>query len=349
MTDVAPVLLPPGKYPDGKAGRVRGWDGHSWTSDVVSDPAVVEASPRARFGIAVLKRGWFWICVLGFAAGVVAGYLATQLQQNWLAVAASIGVVSFMIGMIMFTWQTLYLADVISVWSLLFWGVLAGAVGYFVAYWAEGLISSNLLENASTGPIEEGSKLLIPVILYFAAGSRFRDPRVGFAIVLVSACVFGIAEGVMALQPITDISITTDETVQGRITGTHTSVSLDYQQVLATALVRPFDELVHPVLTGFIGAVAWFFAWHRHRFFTGAAIGAFVLAAVLHSGVDVSSAVASTGVNILVGLAVLVCGYYLLYRPNVRQLVPPSAIATNEPWWRPHLDKSRALKGQQSP
>lgn len=329
-----------GLYGDGTVGQRRGWDGHSWTREVSADSSVVRPETPGRLGF--LSHRWFWVCVIGYVAGLALGVAADRTEVLWLAPLAGVGVLAVLMGFCLIAWLRLRLTEAIPARQVVMWGVVSGVVAYGIAWLVEGRLSGSL-ESALTGPIEETAKLLVPVMLYFALPKRFRDPRAGFALVLISASVVGLLEGLQYLWPQSVENITT-YTGGGRPDTQSVSWSRDFQ-VLSMAAQRPVAELMHPILTGFVAAVAWFFAWHKgHRLFTWWAIGAWALAAALHS---LNDAIPSSWPGALVltcWLVILIGSYYLLYRRSARQLVPPTAVPDNPPGWRPHLDRSHALR-----
>ena len=168
--------------------------------------------------------------------------------------------------------------------------------------------------------------ILIPVILYLVG--RYRDPRAGIALALVSAAVFGLCEEVPYLLRQADLT----ELLSG---------SKVHLPDVFTMLIRPFVELFHVVLTGFIAAVAWRAGWVRAKFWP-ALIGAWLLAAVLHSGYDVIDGSCKQVPFVeVISAAIILITYFVVFRGSARQLPPPAALAANPPAWRPKLPKKR--------
>jgi hypothetical protein len=191
------------------------------------------------------------------------------------------------------------------------WGIASAVVGFAVAFGVEvglpQLFGSNVKDGGWSilaGPAEETGKLLVPVILWIYG--RYRLPREGYLLVLVSACAFGVFEGFeYAFGP-------------------------DNWQT-----TRPLLEILHPLLTGFVAAVAWQAAWKGKTIFTGAALGAWAIAMLAHSTndflvLDKSAVKATSGITIVV-LVVM----YLLQKHSARQLVPPDKVGEVSPRWRP--------------
>jgi hypothetical protein len=99
------------------------------------------------------------------------------------------------------------------------------------------------------------------------------------------------------------------------------------------------------VLTGFIAAVAWRAGWVRAKFWP-ALIGAWLLAAVLHSGYDVTDGLSKQVPLIeVISPAIILITYFVVFRGSARQLPPPAAFAANPPSWRPTLPKKRTDAG----
>ncbi len=102
---------------------------------------------------------------------------------------------------------------------------------------------------------------------------------------------------------------------------------------------------MHPLLTGFVAAVAWQAAWHRETIISKSAIGAWVLAMAAHSTNDVlvlskdldGSIAKLTSFITIVTVIVM----YLLQRHSARQLTPPDLVAPNPPRWRPAAPKQK--------
>ncbi len=199
------------------------------------------------------------------------------------------------------------------------WGAASAVIGFAFAFGLEvgiPLIFDSTVKHSGwsvlAGPAEETGKLLVPVILWYRG--RFRLPREGYLLVLVAACGFGVMEGFeYAFGP-------------------------DNWQP-----ARPILEILHPLLTGFVAAVAWQAAWKekstRRTLFTGAAIGAWCIAMLAHStndfvALDKSVMKALSGITVFV-VAVM----YLLQKHSARQLVPPDKVAWVSPRWRPAAPK----------
>ena len=220
------------------------------------------------------------------------------------------------------------------------------------ASWLEGSLEPKVFRYmleilALAGPVEETSKLLVPVLLLAFGGALFRDPRAGLLLVLVTGAVFGIAEG------------------SGYI------AKMDANMALVQAIGRPLGELLHVYLTGFAAAVIWLAARRAGRVFTRAGIVAWVVVLALHSLHDVlpglfkpgqtpdeylASRPVSTIEALQLGVPTLILNLtvavllFLLQRHSARELTPPNAISSNAPHWRPQLKqwgrRVRSSKGK---
>ena len=324
---------PPGLYPSGAAGWVREWDGHAWSETIVADPQAVALETWHRRPLAVLAHGrflmWFGCWLLAIALAAV--FLWTG-AIFFAVLGGLIGVVGVLGALLWMMFRRLHLHEVISFAELNLWGVGGGVVALLVAgaieYGVAALIhhETPIQGLGIAGPVEETAKILVPVILYVVG--RYRDPRAGIALALVSGAMFGLCEDVSYLLRQADLT----ELVSG---------SEIHLPDVFTMLFRPFVEVFHVVLTGFIAAVAWRAGWVRGKFWP-ALIGAWLLAAVLHSGYDVIDGFSQRVPLIEVAsLAIILITYFVVFRGSARQLPPPAALAANPPAWRPTLPKKR--------
>ena len=181
------------------------------------------------------------------------------------------------------------------------------------------------LSNAVAGPIEETAKLALPVAMYFWS-KRFRGPRVGLALVLASAAALGVYEAVEFTLSV------------HRSSGGSAAWVLVYRPL--------WDAPLHMVLTGTIGAVLWR-RWHRYGRFQldGVVVGTVAGVMALHSLIDWSSDLHGSLGSMSV---LLMVPAYLWFKVAARQLVPPDAVATVPPGWRPSHLRS-AQSGPSSP
>ena len=324
---------PSGVFPTGVAGWMREWDGHAWAESVVSDPRAPAVEPWHRRPLAVLVHGRFlmWFGCWLVAIALAAVFLWTG-ATFFAVLGGLIGVVGVLGALLWMVFRRLHVHEVIGFAELNLWGVGGGVVALLVAgaieYGVAALIhhETPIQGLGIAGPVEETAKILVPVILYVVG--RYRDPRAGIALALVSGAMFGLCEEVLFLLRQADLT----ELVSG---------SEIHLPDVFTMLFRPFVEVFHVVLTGFIAAVAWRAGWVRGKFWP-ALIGAWLLAAVLHSGYDVIDGFSQRVPLIEVAsLAIILITYFVVFRGSARQLPPPAALAANPPAWRPTLPKKR--------
>ena len=143
-------------------------------------------------------------------------------------------------------------------------GIGCGLLGFAIAFGLETVMVArgfgDIATLWSTGPIEEGGKLLVPFLLLAFGAPRFKNPLAGLYLVLVSGATVGAVEGTEW---------------QARVHHPWYHLQL--------ALIRPAAELPHVFVTGFAGAVIWLAAWRCGRAVTGAGTVAFAIAVSVHS------------------------------------------------------------------
>ena len=323
----------PGLYPTGVAGWSREWDGHAWSETIVSDPQTAALGRWHRRPLAVLVHGrflmWFSCWLVALALAVVflrTGSIFFAVLGGVIGVSGALGALLWMML------RRLHLRQAISCSALNVWGVGSGVVALLIALAVEGGLATLIHRETPiqalgiAGPVEETAKILVPVILYMVG--RYRDPRAGIALALVSGAVFGLGEEVTYLLRQADLA--------SLLSGSEIHLA-----DVGNMLFRPFVELFHVVLTGFIAAVAWRAGWVRAKFWP-ALLGAWLLAAALHSGYDVIDGFSRQVPFILViSVAMILITYFVVFRGSARQLSPPAALAANPPAWRPTLPKKR--------
>lgn len=329
----AGTAMPPqdvaGDYPYGVTGKLGAWDGEAWTGKT-EDADNPPLHPWHHRFLIFLGHRWWWLMVAGSVLVAIPGFLQAVTGQQWWGYLTAPGYAVVMVGLVALVDQHVRMTPTPVLWTLVAWGVVAGAVGFGVGF----LVEDGVLNLTSqtvvlwlAGPIEETAKLLVPVALLVFAASRFGDPRRGLLLALVSGATFGLMEGVKYV-------------VQGG----------DLQPALM-ALARPSTELLHPLLTGFAAAVIWLAAHRAGRALTTAGVVAWLVAAAIHSVHDGMLApftnqqttikrwdevVVGGTTGILFGVLWAVV-LYLLLRHTARELVPPEAVPANPPHWRPRL------------
>ncbi|HTT95481.1 MAG TPA: PrsW family glutamic-type intramembrane protease [Solirubrobacterales bacterium] len=330
--DAAFRLPEPGRYPvpDHHRKHVveRAWDGDVWTSDFSPAPAGIRLPHYKRHLLGFLRgAGWKLLLALVLCLGIAAALWSHDRHahvvsgiQLLLPVFSLAATATMMLALLHFLNRRVGLDRIAPARrrEIVRWGLASAVVGFALAFGIEvgvpQLFGSTVKDSGWSvlaGPAEETGKLLIPVILW--TRGRFRLPREGYLLVLVCACFFGVFEGFeYAFGP-------------------------DNWQP-----ARPIFEMLHPLLTGFVAAVAWQAAWKGRTIFTGAALGAWVIAMAAHSTndfivLDKSAVKATSGITIFV--AVLM---YLLQKHSARQLVPPDKVGEVSPRWRPAAPRHSA-------
>lgn len=309
----------------------REWDGDVWTEHIrpAADDAAVAPWHRAPLRF-LTSPGWLLLAVI--IAGSVGAFLILRTDDErtwaqgaqWLAVPlAFAATVAVMLSLLLFLDRRLRFGQVVRHWGpIVAWGAVSGLVGVGIALGLEkgipDLFDSSLDKNRGwyflAGPVEELGKILVPVILWFS--DRYRLPRQGFLLVVLSAMVFGVFEGSeYAAQP-------------------------DQFQI-----ARPIGELQHPLYIGFAAAFAWRAAWGRRSWFTRTGVLAVLAAMALHSlndgliGLDTKDA---GPVFLITPVVILVA--FLAMKHGARQMVPPDNVEHVSPGWRP-IPARRAVVG----
>lgn len=310
------------------------WDGTAWSGSTRLAAAPELAGPHRPF--AFLRQAWVWWMIAGqllvlppaVASGVTGGG-----AWSWLSAP---GYIAFMVGTVLVMVRYLPVGKLPGLRTLTGIGVVAGVIGFGIAFGLETLVDHRfgvVTVLWSTGPIEEGAKILIPFALLVFGSARFKDPLVGLYLVLVSGATTGAMEG----------------------TEWQARAHHDWYH-LQLALVRPSAEVFHVFATGFAAAVIWLAAWRRKSAFTVAGTLAFALVVGIHSlhdgfftvfGVspkpDPSAVAHSAGDAVAKGLigAFFAIGLgiaaFVLGRHGARELSTPDSVAHAVPAWRPQI------------
>lgn len=342
-----------GRFPTGRVGLARDWDGHAWAVEPVADPSAPEIPSGGR---SFLRTARFWLAVLAVVAGYVLAWIAAdEIAPNrpLIALGGALACGGALLAMTFAIWRRLRLSDAIAAAGqrqgrVILLGLASGLVALVVALALETLVEvlggGPILVLFLAGPIEESGKLLLPVIIFFAARKRLADPRVAFAVVWVSAAVFGVVEGVKYLYGF----------------GAESQLGVEEQLADAGAasglvLTRTFVEMLHPVWTAAAAAVMWIGAWRGRALLTGAGLVAFLTAVALHSINDGVIGGLLREVSILASSALwpvwfVVC--YQVFRRHARELLPPSRVADSQRRWRPHVkpaERGEAVATQPTP
>ena len=314
MTDRSPA---PGAYPvPGPGGTVmREWDGAAWTNSFSCD-APDRLSPYQR-------QPWRWLAfpgwllavgyVLGLVgAGVLAGFATASIPARIglaLSVAAATSTAALALLVLLdrrIAFGQLHRARA----AIITWGIGAGlactTVAILIVYavsgeWNAPLVSAAHVPGWLVGLLHGPLKLLVPIALW--ASGRFRVPRQGFLLVLVTGMTCAVTEA------------TADAWFTAAIDKGRTGA------VILTVL-----------LSAIVAAVPWRAAWRRKEFFVGATVAALIVAFSLHWLADTLIVHRLD----LAALAVVIAGYFVV-KVVARQLVPPDHVALVSAGWRPWI------------
>ena len=336
MTTTAPSTDgTPGWYCYGPVPRLAEWDGTAWTGDSHGAAAApVLAGPPRPF--AFLLQPWVRWLVLGQALVILPALLSGGTGVAWWSLVSVVGYAAFLGGSVLVVTRYLSLDQLGGMRALTWIGIGSGVVAFGIGFGLE-VVASHLFGWATTlwlaGPIEEGGKLFVPVLLLAFGAPRFRIPKVGLYLVLVSSATVGVIEGV-------------EYQVRPEFAWAH----------LEMALIRPSAELLHVFVAGFAAAVIWLAAWRRGRVLTGAGAVAFLVAAGIHSFHDgiatfghvdpraFNASLAQTlgealakGIGGALFAAVIAAFCFLLARHGARELTGPEQVAGCPPPWRPQV------------
>jgi len=319
-TDPAPGFYP---VPNHHHKHVveREWDGQVWTDQVRAAPEGTTLPKYKRHLFHFLRNpGWKLFLIFVISLGIASALWATDRHAHWvhgiqipMPLFSLISTVAVMTALVLFLSRRVGFDRIPAETrrSILIWGIASGVVGLafalVVEYGVPAIFGDGPKDGnwaAIAGPAEETGKVILPVILWVTG--RFRLPREGYLLVIVSACVFGVAESC-------EYAFNPDHWIPS----------------------RGFLEVMHPLLTGFIAAVAWQVAWRRDSIFTGAAFGAWAIAMFMHSlndfivldGPDIKALGSISMITVLV--------MYLLQKHSARQLVPPDLVGRVSKHWRP--------------
>lgn len=188
----------------------REWDGDVWTDAVRPASTDVSIAPWHREPLRFLRTpGWVLLVVIVVGAGAAFAFVRVDDTRKWAEGAQWLAVpfafaatVAVMLALLLFLDRRLRFGQVVHRWApIVAWGVVSGLVAFAIALGLEEAIPrafDSSLDKARgwyfiAGPVEEFAKVLVPVALWFAG--RYRLPRQGLALVLLSAMTFGVLEG----------------------------------------------------------------------------------------------------------------------------------------------------------
>lgn len=337
----APAVLaetsPPGWYCFSAEPQLAEWDGTVWsgvTHLATAEPVLPGPPPFSAF----LRQPWFRWMAVGQALVVLPALLTGSTGNALWSWMSAVGYLAFLGGSVLLVTRFLEL-DRLDGMRLLTWiGIGSGVVAFALGFASEALSEAAFGWPTTlwlTGPIEEGGKLLVPVLLLIFGAPRYAVPRVGLYLVLVSAATVGVLEGV-------------EYQARPDFPWAH----------LQMAVLRPSAELLHVFVAGFAAAVIWLAAWRRGRIVTGAGALAFLVAAGIHSFHDgmitffhvdpkqfqatlartLREAIDKGLAGAVFALAIAV-PLYLLVRHGTRELTGPGGIVSSPPAWRPRIKR----------
>ncbi|MFJ3405335.1 PrsW family glutamic-type intramembrane protease [Promicromonospora sp. NPDC090134] len=338
-----------GWYPDPSthAAQQRFWDSRAWTGEVA------DGGPAAARGRHFRGRFWgTWVWYLVAAVVVLAaGSVVYQSSGNIhvMGVASFLGMAGVCWAFYRFVNRQLALDDVVGPVTVLAVAVgTSGAVLLVAANINSWIINGAGIVTATAwvGVVEEGTKLLVPLLLFVAG--RYRDPRAGIAVGLASGFGFAITET-------TQYAYATETASGPNFCGTGTldatPAAVVQEQIFRVFTVSP----LHWLWTGIAAAIAWRL-WHLYGGRgTWGALGGIALVMVVHSLNDSSATAfcddpaASTGAVVLRWVLVVVM--YVVFRAWARKSVPPQLVGVVSRGWVPkHLARraARARSGTTS-
>ncbi|PFG20176.1 PrsW family glutamic-type intramembrane protease [Serinibacter salmoneus] len=334
---------PPGTYPSGHAGFAREWTGALWSGPKLPEPSAPELHSPRSLG-ATMRRAPFWIAVGGLLIGAVlawvGGSTGSTPNEVVLGVAGLFAVGGPIVALVLGTARRLRIeASVprVATW----WGLAAGVIAVGVALGLESAFRA-LVGSASepgylfAGPAEEFAKLLVPLILLAVGLPWIRDPRAGVWVVVLAGAVFGIFEGIEFAVG----SGLHQDKVLGDVDLSGLSESTRHALLtFAGTMGRAWVELLHVMITAGAASVIWLNLARGTRKAAGLIIGMWLAAAALHSFNDgVLTLLPGAGPQ-FASIVFIVALYTLWYRPLVRRLVPPDALAAVPTRWIPPLPR----------
>lgn len=330
-----------GWHPDPASGdeRRRLWDSRTWTDRVADGGPAADRGHRFR---GRFWGRWVWILVAAVVVLVVGATLYESSGEVHVIGATSL------VGMTLVCWafyrfvaRQLALDDVIGLPQVVAVVVAtSGAVLLIAANVNTWVIDSAGISTATAlvGVVEEGTKFLVPVVLFLLA--RYRDPRAGVAIGLASGFGFAITETTQYAYQ-TALSAVPD------FCGTGTAAVVAPESVVQAQVFRILTvSPLHWLWTGIAVAIAWRL-WHlRGARGTWGAVGGLLLVMVVHSLNDSSltstcDAPALSSLFVVLRWVLLVV-MYLTFKAWSRKSTPPQIVGKVSRGWLPkHLPSVR--------
>lgn len=327
-----------GWYGYGKQGRSGEWDGSTWTGRNRLDPTVPAPAAWHHRPFAFLGHLWFWLLVGGVVIVGISGTIGNASGGDAWRILTAVGLIPAGLAFVFLVQRHLHFEQLSQLWLFVAIGLAAGVIAAFAGTLIEGVWEPALgfpfaADLWLSGFVEETLKLLIPFLLLVFARRVFGDPRAGVLMALLSGAAFGVVEGLQYVSRGGENSL------------------------LVMGWVRALAETCHSLWTAIAAVLIWLAAHRAKRILTVAGVSGWLVAAVLHSVHDGMGAGGSTGTENRTGdkdydttakIAEVVVGSnavsiifaviaFLILRHVARELVPPTAIETNSPHWRPQL------------
>ncbi len=283
---------PAASYPSGHAGIDRAWDGEAWTGPAITNPDAPALHALRSLG-RTLRRLPVWIAVAGIFIGLALSAIGVSGKTHntpVLLVAGFVATGGPILALILGVHRRLGIGSLPARQATLAGlgsAVVAMGVAYSLETWLTpvlggktGAPSEGLLLLA--GPIEEGAKLLVPVILLVAGVGFVRTPRLGVWAVLLSSGLFGAFEG--ALYAANLGGARTSDT--GEKLAEALKLSTDSGNVAAELMSlssRIWVELGHPIWTTGAAVLIWLAVHNGRKALSVVTLIDYLAAAALHS------------------------------------------------------------------
>lgn len=317
--------------PTATSGRLRRWDGDTWTSEIAEGGP--PHSRGRRFRGRFWGRGWLLAVLAAVVVAVAGGTAWTATRSDVVLVSVTVLTQAFVcLAVYRFVARQMGLDEVVTGRAVLAVTAAGAGAAMLVANPLDDLISRLGGLRAGflfAGPVEELTKLIVPLAV-FVLLRHLRTPRAGLALGLASGFGFAVAEN--ALYAVTIPRAQAPDACRALV---HTGVAADLGGVLGRVVIA---EPLHWLLTGLVVVVVWR-QWHlRGVRPTGPVVAVVVFAMGMHSLNDVSTSwgcgTAFHGVRDALQ-PVFLLGLYLVLRAAARRSLPPSRVGVVSRGWHP--------------
>ena len=267
-----------------------------------------------------LRQRWFHFWLLN-ASVVVVLLISYEIEENTTIIPAIMlfGALSGAMAFGMFVSDRLALAGTVPFDVVAATILYGGAIGVLFG----GLLDTLVIDDPTSheifwvGPIEETTKLVLPVAIFLSG--RHRTARAGLVLGLASAAGFAIMESM------------------GYGYNALTEAGGDLEHAALIPLQRGFlTPFGHLVWTGVAAIVLWS-EWARRGHFaiTAKVVGVLVAVMALHSLNDYASFVSPDTPAWILASPVIAIGSYLFFKFHARELTPADRVDDVPPGWRP--------------